>query len=106
MNIKDYMWDIFSVAKEERTDGDAFEGDLSTALDLWLEAIHGNPSYQYECLEGQDLAGIAMDWDAMTDVEKRAAKAEYKEVLTDRYASLAKAFTEDDKAAFMGLLYE
>ncbi len=29
--MKKYYWNIFEVAREERTDGGTFDGDLSTA---------------------------------------------------------------------------
>ena len=53
MNAKTYLWNIFEVAREERTDGDNFEGDLGTAAACFVNGL-GPGGKQYKCMEGLD----------------------------------------------------
>ena len=49
MNAKTYLWNIFEVAREERTDGDHFEGDLGTAAACFVNGL-GPGGKQYKCM--------------------------------------------------------
>ena len=103
MFLTDNLWTIFEVAREERTDGDNFEGDMGTAPDLFLNAIRGNEDFA--CLAGVDKAALLATWEAE---DQSAAKAEYKAVVghdpdhkdISRYKELAAAFTANDRVTF------
>ncbi|WP_317380685.1 hypothetical protein [uncultured Intestinimonas sp.] len=103
MFLTDNLWTIFEVAREERTDGDNFEGDLGTAPDLFLNALRGNEDFA--CLAGVDKAALLATWEAE---DQAAAKAEYKAVVghdpdhkvVSRYKELTAAFTAGDRETF------
>ena len=103
MFLTDNLWKIFEVAREERTDGDNFEGDMGTAPDLFLNAIRGNEDFA--CLDGMDKAALLATWEAE---EQEAAKAEYKAIVghdpdhkaASRYKELTAAFTAGDRETF------
>lgn len=103
MFLIDNLWTIFEVAREERTDGDNFEGDMGVAHDLFINAIKGNEDFA--CMEGVNKAALNAQWEAE---DQAAARAEYKAVVghdpahkeASRYKELAAAFTAGDKEAF------
>lgn len=103
MFLIDNLWTIFEVAREERTDGDNFEGDLGTAPDLLLNALRGGEDFA--CMEGVDKEALLKTWEAE---DQAAAKAEYKAIVgTDparreasRYKDLCAAFAVGDKETF------
>lgn len=103
MFLTDNLWKIFEVAREERTDGDHFEGDMSAAPDLFLNAVKGNEDFA--CLAGADKDALLKEWEAE---DQAAARAEYKAIVgTDpvnreasRYKELSAAFTAGDRDTF------
>lgn len=103
MFLTDNLWKIFEVAREERTDGDNFEGDMSVAPDLFLNAIKGNEDFS--CMEGLDKDALLKAWEAE---DQAVARAEYKAIVghdpaskeVSRYKELSAAFTADNRDAF------
>lgn len=103
MFLIDNLWKIFEVAREERTDGDNFEGDMTTAPDLFINAIKGNEDFA--CMADVDKAALLAEWEAE---DQAAAKAEYKAIVghdpdhkeVSCYKELAAAFTAGDKEGF------
>lgn len=103
MFLIDNLWTIFEVAREERTDGDNFEGDMSVAPDLFLNAIKGNEAFS--CMADVDKDELLKQWEAE---DQAVARAEYKAIVgTDpanreasRYKELSAAFTADNRDAF------
>ena len=103
MFLMDNLWTIFEVAREERTDGDAVSSDLSTAPDLFLNALEGGDTFA--CLKDADRAALLAAWKAEDQAE---AKAEYRAVVGNdldhpgarRYRELTAALTAGDRAAF------
>lgn len=103
MFLMDNLWTIFEVAREERTDGDAVNSDLSTAPTLFLSALEGGD--EFACLKDVDKAALLEQWEAEDQV---AAKAEYRAVVGSdldhpgarRFQELTAAFTAGDRAAF------
>lgn len=103
MFLTDNLWKIFEVAREERTDGDNFEGDMTTAPDLFINAIKGNEAFS--CMADVDKDELLKQWEAE---DQAAARAEYKAIVghdpdhkeVSRYKELAAAFTAGDKEGF------
>lgn len=103
MFLTDNLWKIFEVAREERTDGDNFEGDMGVAHDLFINAIKGNEDFA--CMEGVDKAALNAQWEAE---DQAAARAEYKAIVghdsdnkeADHYKALCDAFNAGDKDTF------
>ena len=103
MFLTDNLWTIFEVAREERTDGDSFEGDLTTAPALFLNALEGGD--EFSCLKDVDKAALLAQWE---EEDQAAAKAEYDAVVGSdldhpdarRYKELTAAFTAGDREAF------
>lgn len=103
MFLIDNLWTIFEVAREERTDGDNFEGDMTTAPDLFINAIKGNEDFA--CLADVDKDALLAEWEAE---DQAAAKAEYKAIVghdpdmpeVRRYKELYTAFNAGDKETF------
>lgn len=103
MFLIDNLWKIFEVAREERTDGDNFEGDMTTAPDLFINAIKGNEDFA--CMADVDKDTLLKQWEAE---DQAAAKAEYKAIVghdpdmpeVSRYKELCAAFAVGDKETF------
>lgn len=103
MFLMDNLWKIFEVAREERTDGDAVNSDLSYAPALFLNALEGGD--EFVCLKDVDKAALLAQWE---EEDQAAAKAEYDAVVGSdldhpdarRYKELSAAFTADDRDAF------
>ena len=103
MFLTDNLWTIFEVAREERTDGDSFEGDLITAPDLFLNTLEGGD--EFACLKGVDKEALLEAWESE---DQAAAKAEYDAIVGSdldcpdarRYKELTAAFTAGDREAF------
>ena len=103
MFLIDNLWKIFEVAREERTDGDNFEGDMSVAPDLFINAIKGNE--YFACMADVGKDALLAEWEAE---DQTAAKAEYKSIVghdpdmpeVSRYKELCAAFNAGDKDGF------
>lgn len=103
MFLMDNLWTIFQVAKEERTDGDAVNSDLSTAPTLFLSALEGGD--EFACLKDVDKAALLAAWEGEDQAE---ARAEYRAVVGSdldhpdarKFQALTAAFTAGDRAAF------
>lgn len=103
MFLIDNLWKIFEVAQEERTDGDNFEGDMSVAPDLFINAIKGNEAFS--CMADVEKDELLKQWEAE---DQAAAKAEYKAIVghdpdhkeVSRYKELCAAFNSGDKETF------
>lgn len=103
MFLMDNLWKIFEVAREERTDGDAVNSDLSYAPALFLNALEGGDTFA--CLKDVDKSALLEQWKAE---DQAAAKAEYRAVVGSdldhpgarRFQELTAAFTAKNRAAF------
>ena len=84
MFLTDNLWTIFEVAREERTDGDHFEGDMSAAPDLFLNAVKGNEDFA--CLAGADKDALLKEWEAEDQAER--------DVVAEREESLKRELEE------------
>lgn len=103
MFLVDNLWTIFEVAREERTDGDNFKGDLTTAPAVFLNALEGGKDF--DCLKDVDRAALLNQW---KEEDQKAAKAEYDAIVGNdmdnpgarKFKELTAAFTAGDRAAF------
>lgn len=97
------LWTIFEVAREERTDGDNFEGDMGTAVPVFLAALKPGGK-KFKCLEGR-VDALKAGWDACDQMK---AQDEYRAIVGSnpeipkarKYRDLSLAFTAGDRAAF------
>ena len=103
MFLMDNLWKIFEVAREERTDGDAVNSDLSYAPALFLNALEGGDTFA--CLKDVDKSALLEQWKAE---DQAAAKAEYRAVVGSdldhpdarRVQELTDAFSAKNRGAF------
>ena len=103
MFLMDNLWKIFEVAREERTDGDAVNSDLSYAPALFLNALEGGDTFA--CLKDVDKSTLLEQWKAE---DQKAAMDEYQAVVGSdldhpdarKFQALTAAFTAGDRAAF------
>lgn len=103
MFLMDNLWKIFEVAREERTDGDAVNSDLSYAPALFLNALEGGDTFA--CLKDVDKSALLEQWKAE---DQKAAMDEYQAVVGSdldhpdarKFQALTDAFTAGDRAAF------
>ena len=103
MFLTDNLWKIFEVAREERTDGDLFEGDMTTADDCFISALKG--AEHYACLDKYNMEALAS---AMAEANMTEAKVEYDAVVNTnidceearKYKELSAAFNANDVDAF------
>ena len=97
------------MAREERTDGDNFEGDMGVAPDLFINAIKGREDFA--CLADADKAALLAGWDAE---DQAAAQAEYNMIVHGqggdndfcRYKELCDAYHAGDRAKFQAIVDE
>lgn len=109
MFLTDNLWKIFEVAREERTDGDNFEGDMSVAPDLFINAIKGNEDFA--CMADVDKDALLAEWEAE---DQAAAQAEYNMIVHGqggnndfcRYKELCDAYHAGDRAKFQAIVDE
>lgn len=102
--LKNYLWEIFEVAREERTDGDNLTGDMEIAPNLFVEGIKGNPQHQYKALAEIDVPAAKAKWEAL---DAAAQAKEYEEVgkIIDRnYKALCAAFVAGDREKFLSIV--
>ena len=99
--MKKHYWNIFEVAREERTDGDNFQGDLSTAARCWLNGLTAEGK-QYQCMEGMDKAAVLAELDTP---EKQAVLVNgFAQATEDHYDELVRAFNAGDREGFEAIL--
>lgn len=103
MNAKTYLWNIFEVAREERTDGDHFEGDLGTAAACFVNGL-GPDGKQYKCMEGLDKEALRAE--IIEHEDRTAFINEASQLIQDHYKELAAAFAAGDRVAFEAILNE
>ena len=102
--LKDYLWEIFECAKEERTDGDNLNGDMEIAPNLFVEGITGNPQHQYKGLSEIDVPAAKAKWEAMDDAGRANAYNEVGKVIDNNYKALYEAFNAGDREKFMAIV--
>ena len=100
--MKKYYWNMFEVAREERTDGGTFEGDLGTAARCWLNGLTPEGK-QYACMEGLDKAAVLAELDA--PVKQADLVNAFNEATTVHYDALTAAFRAGDRAAFETIIH-
>lgn len=100
--LKNYMWEIFEIAKEENGDGDNFTPDVSTAAELFVSGIMGKPGCQYEAVKRLDVPKVRAEWEALNEVEKQDDRTMIGKIYNDRPDDLAAAFNggKGDREAF------
>lgn len=103
MNAKTYLWNIFEVAREERTDDDNFQGDLNTAPACFVNGLEPDGK-QYKCMDGLDKEALRTE---ISEPEDRTDFVnEANRLIQAHYAELTAAFTAGDRVAFEAILDE
>lgn len=104
--LKNYMWEIFEVAKEENGDGDNFTPDISTAAELFVSGIMGNPACQYEAIKRLDGSKVRAEWEALSEADKQNERTVIGKIYNDRPDELAAAFNggKGDREEFYKLV--
>lgn len=97
-----YLWEILTCAKEERTDGDAFQGDLFTAFNSFEQAMSGQKVFK--TLNPVDLEAAKADWLELDEKEKYVQRNLVKDALKDIPKAALDAFQAGDKVAFIAAL--
>lgn len=99
--LKDNLYHIFEVAKEERTDGDNFVGDMSLAHNLFLNGLEPDGK-RYECMEELDKPALLEEWESIADQQEEFDG--YHAILKEKYKALTAAFTTGDRETFTAVL--
>ncbi len=107
MFLKENLWTIYEVLKEECCDGDAFAPDLTNGLALFVAALEGRKDTDYICMKGVDKPVVLVDWKE----HYGAIKSQYNAlVLRDgpalRRKELAEAFQAGDRKKFDAIVEE
>ena len=100
--LKNYMWEIFEIAKEENSDGDNFTPDVSTAAELFVSGIMGKPTCQYEAVKRLDIPKVRAEWEALSEAEKQDERSDINRIYMRHPDKLAAAFNggKGDREAF------
>lgn len=101
--LKDYLWDIYNVAMEEKNDGDGDPGDLSDAPQRFVNCCLGK-GQPYQCLSGVDKAAFAKRWNALTAEEKGAEYDALRDIRLSRGAALSAAYRSGDRKKFTAIV--
>lgn len=102
--LKDYLWEIFECAKEERTDGDSLTGDLEIAPNLFVSGIMGNPQYQYKALSKIDVPAAKAQWEALGAAGQAADYNTVGKIIDNNYKALCAAFNAGDRVKFTDIV--
>ncbi|HIS64776.1 MAG TPA: hypothetical protein IAA83_05325 [Candidatus Avoscillospira avistercoris] len=102
--LKNYLWEIFEVAQEERTDGDNLTGDMEIAPNLFVEGIKGNPQHQYKALAEIDVPAAKAKWEALDAAGQAKEYDEVGKIIDRNYKALCTAFAEGNREKFRAIV--
>lgn len=107
MFLKENLWTIYEVLKEENHDGDNFSPDLTNGLALFVAALEGRKDTDYACMKDVDKSTVLADWES----NHPTIKSQYDAlVLRDgpalRRKELAAAFQAGDREKFDAIVEE
>lgn len=102
--LKNYLWEIFECAEEERTDGDNLTGDMEIAPNLFVAGIMGNSQHQYKALSEIDVPAAKAKWEAMDAAAQAKDYDEVGRIIDDNYKALCAAFTAGDRTKFTDIV--
>ena len=102
--LKNYLWEIFEVAREERTDGDNLTGDMEIAPNLFVEGITGNPQHQYKALSEIDVPAAKAKWEALDAAAQAKEYDEVGKIIDRNYKALCAAFVAGDREKFLSIV--
>ena len=102
--LKNYLWEIFEVAREERTDGDNLTGDMEIAPNLFVEGIKGNPQHQYKALAEIDVPAAKAKWEALDAAGQAKEYDEVGKIIDRNYKALCAAFVAGDREKFQSIV--
>ena len=102
--LKNYLWEIFEVAREERTDGDNLTGDMEIAPNLFVEGIKGNPQHQYKALSEIDVPAAKAKWEALDAAAQAKEYDEVGKIIDRNYKALCAAFVASDREKFQSIV--
>ena len=102
--LKNYLWEIFEVAREERTDGDNLTGDMEIAPNLFVEGIKGNPQHQYKALSEIDVPAARAKWEALDAAAQAKEYDEVGKIIDRNYKALCTAFVAGDREKFLSIV--
>lgn len=102
--LKNYLWEIFEVAREERTDGDNLTGDMEIAPNLFVEGIKGNPAHQYKALAEIDVPAAKAKWEALDAAAQAKEYDDVGKIIDRNYKALCAAFVAGDREKFLSIV--
>lgn len=102
--LKNYLWEIFEVAREERTDGDNLTGDMEIAPNLFVEGIKGNPQHQYKALAEIDVPAAKAKWEALDAAAQAKEYDDVGKIIDRNYKALCAAFVAGDREKFLSIV--
>lgn len=102
--LKNYLWEIFEVAQEERTDGDNLVGDLESAPNFFVAGITGNPQHQYKALSEIDVPAAKAKWEALDAAAQAKEYDEVGKIIDRNYKALCAAFAEGNREKFRAIV--
>lgn len=102
--LENYLWEIFEVAREERTDGDNLTGDMEIAPNLFVEGIKGNPQHQYKALAEIDVPAAKAKWEALDAAGQAKEYDDVGKIIDRNYKALCAAFVAGDREKFQSIV--
>lgn len=102
--LKNYLWEIFEVAREERTDGDNFVGEVDAGPDLFVAGIMGSPQHQYKILSKIDVSAAKAKWEAMNEADRAKDYDEVGKIIDRNKKALCAAFTAGNREKFRAIV--
>ena len=95
MKLKNYIWEIYSIARENNAQTDV-------ARDMFI----ANLNQKTERYKGAtvDYEALGEDWKSMTKAEQHHEKVEFNEITRTYLVPLSKAWKAKDREAFESVI--
>ena len=92
-DIRDYIWNIFEISKEQNTD------DISTAFDMFIENLNLGRD-RYKGCDNLDYSKVSKSWLSMKDSARDKQIRIFNKIIESRFIRLRDAWMDDNKSLF------
>ena len=92
MNLRDYIWNIYEIAKTNNVQRDV-------AKDMFIANLNAGTD-RYKGATGVSYRRLGLRWKALSDTEKRKQQNEFHDIITDYFKPLSQAWQAGDRKAF------
>lgn len=92
MNLRNYIWNIYEIAKTNNVQRDV-------AKDMFIANLNAGTD-KYKGATGVSYRRLGMKWKALSSVEKRKQQNEFHDIITNYFKPLSEAWQAGDRKAF------